>query len=73
MALYYDKMDSPGNNTRAGGCAEKWFAFYTGKIAAPVGLKAEDFGTITRDDGGKNTMYILHSASSPARLEGGAL
>jgi len=57
MALYYYKMDSAGKSMCAGGCAERWPVFYADKVTVPAGLKAEDFGTITRDDGKKQTTY----------------
>jgi predicted lipoprotein with Yx(FWY)xxD motif len=57
MTLYIFKRDSPGKSACAGPCVEKWPLFHSEKVTAPVGLKAADFGTITRDDGKKQTTY----------------
>lgn len=42
--------DSQPTNCQ-GGCVAVWPVFYQAKITAPSGLKASDFGTITRADG----------------------
>jgi len=57
MTLYYFKNDSPGKSVCAGPCIEKWPLFYIDTVAVPPELKAGDFGTITRDDGKKQTTY----------------
>jgi predicted lipoprotein with Yx(FWY)xxD motif len=56
MTLYLFKKDSPGKSACMDQCVEKWPLYYRETVAAP-GLKAEDFGTITRDDGKKQTTY----------------
>lgn len=57
MTLYYFKKDSPGKSACTGACLEKWPIFYAEKISAPKGVAAKDFGTITREDGKKQTTY----------------
>lgn len=57
MTLYYFKKDSPGKSACEGPCVEKWPLFYQEKVEAKDGLKATDFGTITRADGKKQTTY----------------
>lgn len=56
MTLYYFKKDSPGKSACEGPCVERWPLFYTEKVMVE-GLKSEDFGTITRTDGKKQTTY----------------
>jgi predicted lipoprotein with Yx(FWY)xxD motif len=56
MTLYVFKKDQPGQSACLGDCIEKW-PLYLDKGAAPVGLKAEDFATITRSDGKRQTTY----------------
>ena len=55
--LYWFKKDSPGKSTCGGACLEKWPIYYRETVAAPKGIKAEDFGTITREDGKKQTTF----------------
>jgi predicted lipoprotein with Yx(FWY)xxD motif len=55
--LYWFKKDTPGTSACAGPCAEKWPIYYRDAVKAPEGVKAEDFGTITRDDGKKQTTF----------------
>ncbi|MBE0602054.1 MAG: hypothetical protein IH611_00305 [Deltaproteobacteria bacterium] len=57
MTLYLFKKDSPGKSACAGPCVEKWPLYYREAVAATSGLKAEDFGTITREDGKKQTTF----------------
>jgi predicted lipoprotein with Yx(FWY)xxD motif len=57
MTLYIFKQDSPGKSACAGSCVERWPLFHSEKVTAPAGLKSSDFGTITRDDGKKQTTY----------------
>jgi len=54
MALYTFKKDTTGKSACAGDCLAKWPAF-TGMGGA--GLDAKAFGTITRDDGAKQSTY----------------
>jgi predicted lipoprotein with Yx(FWY)xxD motif len=55
--LYWLKKDSPGKSTCMGSCLEKWPIYYRETVAAPKGIKADDFGTITREDGKKQTTF----------------
>jgi predicted lipoprotein with Yx(FWY)xxD motif len=55
--LYWFKKDSIGKSACAGPCLEKWPVYYREKVATPKGIKANDFGTITRDDGKKQTTF----------------
>lgn len=55
--LYWFKKDAPGKSSCNGPCLEKWPIYFREKVAAPKGIKAEDFGTITREDGKKQTTF----------------
>ena len=57
MTLYIFKKDSPGKSACAGPCVEKWPLYFAEKVVAPEGVMAGDFGTITREDGKKQTTY----------------
>lgn len=57
MTLYYFKKDSPGKSACEGDCVAKWPLYFRESVAAKDGLKAEDFATITRADGQKQTTY----------------
>jgi predicted lipoprotein with Yx(FWY)xxD motif len=55
--LYWFKKDSPGKSACSGPCLEKWPIYYRETIAAPKGIKNEEFGTIIRKDGRKQTTF----------------
>ncbi len=57
MTLYVFQNDPADKSTCAGPCAENWPPFYTEDVTVSGGLDATKFGTITRDDGGKQTTY----------------
>lgn len=57
MTLYWFKKDSPGKSACAGPCVEKWPVYFRDAVAAGEGTKPEDFGTITREDGKKQTTF----------------
>ena len=57
MTLYTFKKDSPGKSACEGPCLEKWPLYYREAVEPKDGLKAGDFGTITRGDGKKQTTY----------------
>lgn len=57
MTLYVFKKDSPGKSACAGDCVAKWPLYYRDGVAVSGSLKAGDFGTITREDGQKQTTY----------------
>ncbi len=55
--LYWFKKDEPGKSSCTGPCIEKWPVYYRETVVAPKGVNASDFGTITRDDGKKQTTF----------------
>ena len=57
MTLYIFKKDTAGKSACTGECVAKWPLYFREKVAAPAGTKEGDFGTITRDDGKKQTTY----------------
>jgi len=57
LTLYYFTKDSNGQSACYGKCADAWPVFYEPNITLPPGVDAEDFGTITRTDGTKQTTY----------------
>jgi len=57
MTLYMFKKDSPGKSVCAGPCVVKWPLYFREMVAVPEGLPAGDFGTITREDGKRQTTY----------------
>jgi predicted lipoprotein with Yx(FWY)xxD motif len=57
MTLYTFKKDAPGKSACAGDCLTRWPIFYREKVAPTGGPKEADFGTITREDGKKQTTY----------------
>ena len=57
MTLYLFTKDVMGDSKCTGGCLNSWPIFYQEKISVSTGLQASDFGTITRDDGKKQTTY----------------
>lgn len=56
-ALYWFKKDASGKSACSGPCLEKWPLYYRETVAAPKETKQEDFGTITREDGKKQTTF----------------
>ncbi|MBI0578239.1 hypothetical protein IEC97_12785 [Neobacillus cucumis] len=54
MALYYFAKDNPNITNCKGECLQNWPAFYSDHIEVPKGFNKGDFGTIHRDDTGKN-------------------
>ena len=55
--LYWFKKDAPGQSACAGACLAKWPVYYRPKVAPPKEIKGEDFGTITREDGVKQSTF----------------
>ena len=55
--LYMYTNDVTGVSKCTGDCLNKWHVFNQEKIAVSSGLNSSDFGTITRDDGTKQTTY----------------
>ena len=56
-ALYWFKKDTPGTSACAGPCVEKWPIYHRDGVKPPEGVKAEDFATIIRSDGQKQTTF----------------
>lgn len=59
MTLYLFKKDAPNKSVcgAGNGCIEKWPVFFVDKVEPSTPLNPADFGTITRDDGKKQTTY----------------
>lgn len=57
MTLYIFKKDRPGKSACAGPCVGRWPLYFREKVAVPEGVKLDDFGSITRDDGKAQTTY----------------
>ena len=57
MTLYWFKKDTPGKSACAGPCVEKWPVYHREKVMAGTGLSEGDFGTITREDGKKQSTF----------------
>lgn len=55
--LYFFAIDANGKSGCNGGCSVAWPTFYKATLKLDNGLDAKDFGTITRDDGSKQTTY----------------
>ena len=65
-----------GDSKCTGGCLNSWPVFYQEKITVSSGLISSDFGTITRDDGIKQTtykgwpLYYFSSDVNPGDIKG---
>ncbi|MEJ2313649.1 MAG: hypothetical protein P8Y85_02495 [Nitrospirota bacterium] len=76
MTLYYFKNDSPGMSACTGGCLNWWPIFHSEDLKVPEGIDAEDFGTMTREDGKKQTtfrgypLYYFSGDSEPGDMKG---
>lgn len=57
ITLYLFTKDVKGDSKCTGGCLNAWPVFYQEKISVSSGLSSSNFGTITRDDGNKQTTY----------------
>lgn len=57
MTLYLFKKDSSGVSACSGPCVEKWPIFNAENVTVPQGINVADFGSISRDDGKKQTTY----------------
>jgi predicted lipoprotein with Yx(FWY)xxD motif len=55
--LYFFTPDVKGESKCEGDCIESWPSFYVANVEPGEGLDAENFGTITRPDGGNQTTY----------------
>ena len=59
MALYMFKKDAPNKSVcgATNDCIKKWPVFFADKVDAKAGFDPAAVGTITRDDGSKQTTY----------------
>ncbi len=57
LTLYYFKKDLESQSTCIDNCIKRWPVFYRDKVTVPDGLNANDFSTISRIDGPKQTTY----------------
>lgn len=79
LALYWFTKDTPGQSSCTGPCLEKWPIFYRDSVAPATGLKAQDFGVITRADGQKQStfrgypLYYFFKDSKPGEAAGHGL
>jgi len=55
--LYLFKKDTQGKSACAGNCVTLWPIFFRERVQPAAGTKSTDFGTITREDGKKQTTY----------------
>lgn len=56
-SLYFFAKDTKETSNCTDGCLSNWPVFYQETILVSSGLDADDFGTITRADGAKQTTY----------------
>ena len=56
-SLYFFSKDTKDNSQCVNGCLDAWPVFYRENIEVGEGLDVNDFGTITRADGNKQTTY----------------
>src|SRR3990170_134030 len=74
--LYLFTKDVLGDSKCTGACLNAWPIFYQEKIIVSSGLSSSDFGTITRDDGKKQTtfkgwpLYYFASDVNPGDIKG---
>lgn len=74
--LYYFAKDANGESNCGGDCLNIWPVFYQEKISVSPGLSSSDFGTITRNDGMKQTtfkgwpLYYYSGDVSPGDIKG---
>lgn len=57
MTLYWYKNDSPGRSTCTGPCLDRWPVFYSASVIPPAGIAPGEFGSITREDGTRQTTF----------------
>jgi len=74
--LYYFTKDAPGVSITKGQVAINWPSFYTDHIVLPSELEMNDFGSITREDGMKQTtfrgwpLYYFNKDMNPGDVKG---
>jgi len=57
MTLYWFAKDQPNLSNCSGDCLEKWPVYYREQIVSPESILADDFATINRADGTKQTTF----------------
>ncbi|NJB70148.1 putative lipoprotein with Yx(FWY)xxD motif [Saonia flava] len=57
MTLYFFGKDAKGTSNCSGGCSGVWPTFFAENLTLDAGLNADDFATITREDGAQQTTY----------------
>ncbi len=57
MTLYHYKNDLDGQSTCIDNCIKRWPIFFRENLTVPDGVNTNDFSTITRIDGPKQTAY----------------
>lgn len=57
VTLYTFAKDVSGSSACLGGCLDSWPIFYVEETAVDTGLESADFGTVTHDNGAKQTTY----------------
>jgi predicted lipoprotein with Yx(FWY)xxD motif len=76
MTLYWFEKDSKGKSSCAGECLANWPIYHRENVAAPKGIEPNDFATITREDGKKQTtfrgfpLYYFFKDGSPGDTSG---
>ena len=76
FTLYFFAPDSNDTSNCNGGCADVWPPFYVEELTLDAGLTASDFGTVTRDDGSRQTtfkgwpLYRFSNDAAPGDING---
>ncbi|WP_378174858.1 hypothetical protein [Aquimarina sp. SS2-1] len=74
--LYFFSRDTQFSSNCNDGCASAWPAFYVENVTADAGLNLAGFGTITREDGSKQTtykgwpLYYFSNDTAPGQING---
>lgn len=75
-SLYFFAPDVSGVSACTGGCINTWPVFYQETPVLGAGLTAREFGTITRNDGAKQTtfngwpLYYFRNDANPGDVRG---
>lgn len=56
-SLYYFTKDSAGRSACTGDCIARWPIYFRDKVGAGAGLKEDEFATIIREDGQKQSTF----------------
>ena len=74
--LYFFARDADGNSACAGNCTSMWPSFYSSNAASSAGIEGDDIGTITLENGSKQTtykgwpLYYYSNDGAPGDVEG---